>query len=87
MEEALRLHLLRTARAFERATGSSLASIGKRALNDNTFFARIEAEQGFTIKTYDRVIGWLRANWPAEKAWPGEVPRSIAKPQPEGAAA
>lgn len=64
MEETLRQHLLMTARAFEASTGVSLASIGKRSLNDNTFFSRLGADQGFTVKTYDRVMGWLREHWP-----------------------
>lgn len=80
MEETLRQHLFETARIFEASAGVSLASIGKRSLNDNTFFSRLGADQGFTVKTYDRVMGWMRANWPDGVEMP-------ALPLVEGAAA
>lgn len=75
MEEILRQHLIDVASKFEAATGISVASIGKRSMNDNTLFARLAAGQGFTVKTYDRVIQWFSDNWPADLDWPSEVQR------------
>jgi len=75
MEETLRTHLFECAALFEKATGVTPATIGKRALNDNTFFARISEGQGFTVRTFDRVMEWLSANWPRDVKWPEYIDR------------
>lgn len=81
MEEILRQHLALCAAAYQRAAGVTPASIGKRALNDNTFFARcVEGASGFTIRTYDRVLAWLSENWPDDTEWPPQVPRPDPSP-------
>lgn len=82
MEDELRQHLATCAAAFAAATGITPATIGKRALNDNTFFARIAEGQGFTVRTYDRVVAWMSAEWPADAVWP----EHIARPRAEVAA-
>jgi hypothetical protein len=79
MEETLRHHLFLCVRAFERATDTTPATVGKRALNDNTFFARISEGQGFTVRTFDRVMEWLSANWPHDAEWPEGVERPDAR--------
>lgn len=58
-----------------KAGGFSRGFIGKAALNDNSFFSRIEAGGGFTVRTYDRVVSWCAENWPAGVAWPAGVRR------------
>lgn len=75
MEETLRFNLIDLATVFEQATEVSRATIGKRALNDNTFYARIEAGAGFNIKTFDRLIQWFSDNWPEGKSWPADIDR------------
>lgn len=75
MEEILRQHLILVAQAFEAATGTTFPTIGRRSLNDNTLLARLAAGQGFTVKTYDRLMAWLSANWPVDAEWPSDVPR------------
>ena len=82
MEETLRHHLFECAALFERATGISPATVGKRALNDNTFFARMAEGQGFTVRTYDKVMDWLSTNWPEGIEWPKDVPRPGVNPEP-----
>ena len=79
MEETLRLHLRLCAEAFERATGASAATIGKRALNDNTFFQRTAGGQNFTVRTYDRLLSWFDEHWPEGVEWPEGVPRPSAQ--------
>jgi hypothetical protein len=73
MEETLRQTLF----ALADASGFTRQTIGKRALNDNTFFARIERGDGFNVKTFDRVLRWLSDNWPASTKWPANVERPI----------
>lgn len=79
MEDELRHHLLICVGAFVAHDKKiSAATIGKRSLNDNTFFSRIADGQGFTVRTYDRVMGWLSAEWPADLAWP----TGVVRPEP-----
>jgi hypothetical protein len=76
MEDTLRTHLLDLARIFTDATKVSAATIGKRALNDNTVLARMAAgDMGFNIRTYDRLVGWFAENWPDGADWPENVER------------
>lgn len=76
MEETLRQNLSSCVAAYGAATGLSGAAIGLRALRDNTFFRRVlDERQGFTVRIYDRVIGWMSENWPEGAVWPAEVPR------------
>lgn len=83
MEEILRQQLIAAAQAFEAASGMTMPTIGRRALNDNTLLARLAAGQGFTVKTYDRLMSWLSQNWPDGTEWPESVPR----PAPNSVAA
>jgi hypothetical protein len=79
MEETLRLTLIDLAAKFEAATGVSPATAAKRALNDNTFFSRIEEGAGFNIRTFDRLVEWFAGNWPADADWPSDVSRPASE--------
>ncbi|MCY1741186.1 hypothetical protein [Ensifer sp. SL37] len=47
----------------------SEATIGLKALNDNTFFKRLRSGAGFTVKTYDKVMAFMeKATHPREVA-------------------
>jgi len=64
MEHELRNNLIAAAEELNALCGISEQSIGQMAIKDNTFFPRIRGEgkprpAGFTIKTYDRVMGWM----------------------------
>jgi hypothetical protein len=48
--------------------------IGIMSANDGWFFKRIETTS-FTVRTYDKVVNWFDANWPAGHPWPRQVPR------------
>lgn len=78
MEQVLRSHLATLASVFA-DRNISATTIGKRALNDNTFLPRALNGEGFTIKTYDRVVVWCFENWPENVAWPEGVP----EPEPQ----
>lgn len=74
MQETLRSHLLALLNGFD-GTKITAATIGKQALNDNTFFSRLIKREGtFNVRTYDRVVAWCRDNWPEDREWPASVP-------------
>jgi len=76
MEEIARSDLLLLADKFSVAADMSLQAIGQRALNDNTFFARLAAGSNFTLRTYDRLVAWFSENWPSGTEWPGRIERA-----------
>lgn len=75
MHNELAANLLKLASDYEAATKLSKSGVGKSILNDTTFFKRIEAGDGFNVKTYDRVVEWFSANWPARTKWPRHIER------------
>jgi hypothetical protein len=82
MEETLRTHLLELARRFQEATKVTPSTVGKRALNDNTVFGRLEAaEIGFGVRTYDRLVQYFSDHWPDDAEWPVDVTRPVTTAQ------
>lgn len=59
--DAVRQNLISRARAHCLARNTSLSAIGKAAISDDRFLARVEAGGNFTLDTYQRVIDWLDA--------------------------
>lgn len=83
MEETAKATIIDLANRFSDATGVSPSTIGKRALNDNTFFSRISGTDAtFTLRTFDRLLAWFSENWPETAVWPEGVERP---PTPEAA--
>lgn len=62
MEHELRAKLISTAERCTRLTGMSEATIGLKAVNDNTVFKRIRLGAGFTVKTFDRLIAFMETS-------------------------
>jgi hypothetical protein len=62
MEQELRTRLFETAQLVTAVTGQSEQAIGQKAIKDNTFFRRLrEHNAGFTVKTYDRLMAWMKS--------------------------
>jgi hypothetical protein len=59
MEHELRAKLISTAERCTRLVGMTEATIGLKAVNDNTVLKRIRSGAGFTVKTYDRLMGFM----------------------------
>lgn len=58
---AVRGTLLSKANAFCEKHDYSLSRVGKDAINDSKFLARVRDGDNFTIKTYQTVIDWIDA--------------------------
>ena len=65
--DAVRQNLISRARAFCEARKTSFSAIGKAAISDDRFLARVDAGGNFTLDTYQRVIDWLDAAEAASK--------------------
>jgi hypothetical protein len=68
MEKQLRENLIKMAWAVCEARGLTEETIALRALKDNTFFRRMRSGAGFTVRTYDRLMGWMEAQLQSEDA-------------------
>ena len=75
MEQTLVAQLKRLAAIYAESEGTTLAMVAKRALNDNTFFTRVDDGASFTLRTYDNFIRWMSDNWPSNKKWPADIER------------
>ena len=79
LEARARENLANLTERFCEATGASKASVGQRALNDNTFVPRVvEGDTTCTLRTYDRVLQWFSDNWPSSTRWPRGIERPAA---------
>src|SRR5690349_2690940 len=74
--ETLRLveRLRRCAELWSDASGASLATLGRNAINDSSFFNRLDSPRGPTTATLEQFARFLgdEANWP-ERQVPVEV--------------
>lgn len=61
MEQELRARLIATAERLARLRKMSEATIGLKAVKDNTILKRIRTGSGFTIKTYDRLMEFMES--------------------------
>ncbi len=75
MEQELRTHLRTCAEAYSAHTGDTITTISTRAVGDWRFLNRIlEEDASFTVRLYDRAMGWFVKAWPRTLPWPAEVP-------------
>lgn len=59
--DTVRQNLIKRANAYCQARKTSFSAIGKAAISDDRFLARVSAGGNFTLDTYQRVIDWLDA--------------------------
>lgn len=59
MEHELRAKLISMAERCTRITKMTEATIGLKAVNDNTVLKRIRSGKGFTVKTFDRLMAFM----------------------------
>lgn len=77
MQKQLSHHLVAVARLFAQARGYELSTLGRLAALDSRFFSLLieQPDANFTVRKYDEVMTWFADNWPADVAWPADVPR------------
>ena len=78
-------NLLRLAHMFSSAAGKTLSTIGTYAAGHGAFFSRLESGHDITTKRAAKVICWFSNHWPADLAWPPDIPRPTPSPDSEGA--
>ena len=78
--------LIRLGRAYARCRGLALSTVGRLAGGQGSFFQRVAARR-VTIRRVDRAIQWFSDHWPAELAWPEDLPRPEPRPGSPAASA
>lgn len=68
-------NLLVLAKAYATHKNLSLSTVSTYAANAGRFMANIEDGKSCTLRTYQRVVVWFAANWPADLEWPKGVER------------
>ncbi|AWB47834.1 hypothetical protein HYN69_04295 [Gemmobacter aquarius] len=58
------------------------ATISARAAGQARLFATLRTGGGCTLRTYQRVMSWFDANWPADLAWPAHTSTVRSPPPP-----
>lgn len=77
----LRENLLTLAKAYAKATGSTLPAVSKRFYGNVGFFADFRAgDASISIDKYEVVVGQFIDNWPKDTAYP--FLRSVVFPRP-----
>lgn len=80
IEQIMRENLLVLAQTFASAKRWSLATVSKQIHGNQAFLAQfLSGEVSTTIRTYEKMLGDLRASWPPNTAWPET--RAIPSPK------
>ena len=74
-----RTDLLTLADLYARHQRRALATVSNRIVGHARLFSRLKANQGTTIRTYERALAWFDQNWPADLEWPAGVSRPSRK--------
>lgn len=67
--------LLQLAKSFSAHTGLAEATISNKAVRHARLFQRLRGGFGCTLETAESVLRWFSDNWPADLAWPADIPR------------
>lgn len=68
--------IIRLAELYSRHTGLTLSTVSSYSTNDGKWLPKLKSgEAGCTVSRMARVTSWFAQNWPADLAWPTDIPR------------
>jgi hypothetical protein len=70
--------LISLAETYAEHRGLTLPTVSTYAAGDGKFFSALKGKASCTIARAERLVGWFDANWPADLAWPRDIPRPSA---------
>lgn len=73
-EQRLTRRMERLLAAYHAAGGDPPSFVLRRILGSNSFMARVRSGSGFNVRSYDRIVIWIRRNWPEGAEWPEDIP-------------
>ena len=63
--------------AYGAATGLTSRTVSTYAAGSGDFCDRLERGHDLTTRRAAKVTQWLSDNWPADLAWPPDIPRPL----------
>ncbi len=78
------IHILTLCDLYCAVVNRSEVRVADLAVGNPYFFKRLRAGARCTVKTYGRALQWFSDHWPADLAWPTDIPRPA--PSAESAA-
>lgn len=88
IEPDARANLVRIAKAYAKATGSTLSAVSRKFYGKAAFLEDFGAGRcSMTFSNFDRLLGALRKNWPAGTPWPATALMLMERTARRGAVA
>lgn len=80
--ETLRENLVTVAKAYARATGSTLGKTSKQFYGNGSFFEDFQKGRvSISVDKYDAILGKFHAAWPKGAEWP--ITQAVVIPRPK----
>lgn len=73
--KALTINLIALADAYADHRGVKTFRVGHLAAGRGAFFKALGEGCKVTTERYQRVLQWFSDHWPADLAWPADIPR------------
>lgn len=70
-------HLLRLADVYRSATALEEVTLSHRLFADSKKLSAMRDGADITVTRFNNALLWFAANWPADVAWPTDIPRPI----------
>jgi hypothetical protein len=72
-------HLVNLAECYRAHRKLTLITVSSYAARDGKYFDGLKKGRGCTIRRYNALLRWFSDNWPADLAWPADIPRPTPK--------
>jgi hypothetical protein len=85
----IRQHVLDLIETYGEANKISGSRVTTIAMGSGNVYRTLKEGGNITLNRVEDAVRWFSTNWPADLAWPADVPRPLApvsEPQPEEAA-
>ena len=68
--------VIRLGELYAAHTGLKISTVSSYAANDGKWLTALQrGSSGCTVRRLANVVGWFADNWPADLAWPSDIPR------------
>ena len=76
----LHYHIILLIERVAHVTRRSPHTIGRLAAGSGDFYARLKNGHDLTTRRAASVVQYLSDHWPADLAWPSDIPRPLPSP-------
>lgn len=81
IERTARKNLIKIAKAYAKATGTTLSAVSRKFYGKHGFLADFaKGKQSITLSNIERMVKAFSKSWPAGAAWPETEPILMSRP-------